>query len=159
MVEHSVEIRVTSFEDVQLTRTQPALHRLLMICKAYEAYEVVANIWVSIPCIVGAPFRRINEKLGAETGDLAMTYKLEVAAVGLCHHDVGFFGGFSWKWSNGNELWKLVVVRNLFARCGSSSCLVSTTAVGQQFVDRERSVFHVNWSGTRSHLPSSVAGC
>ena len=52
-------------------------------------------------------------------------------------------GGFSWNWSNGNELWDLVVVRNVFARCGSSSCLVSTAAVGQQFVDREGSVFCV----------------
>ena len=94
-----------------------------MICKAYEAYEVVANI-----C--------------AETGDLAMTYKLEVTAVGLCRHDVRIGDGFSWKWRIGNELWKSVVVRNLFARSGSSSCLVSTTAVGQQFVDREGSVFY-----------------
>ena len=115
VVEDSVVIRVTSFEDVQLTSRRPALHRLLMICKAYE---VVANIWVSIPCVAGAPFRRINEKLGAETGDHAMAYKLEVAAVGLCRHDVRIGGGFSWKWSNGNELWDLVVVRNLFARCG-----------------------------------------
>ena len=97
-------IRVTSFEDLQLKSTRPALHRLLMICKAYEAYEVVANIWVSIPCTTGTPFRRIDEKLGAETSNLAMTYKLEVAAVGLCQHDVRIGGGFSWKWSNGNEL-------------------------------------------------------
>ena len=47
------------------------------------------------------------------------------------------------KWSNGNELWKLVVVRNLFARCGSFSCLVSTAAVGEQFVDREGGMFCV----------------
>ena len=80
---------------------------------------------------------RINEKLGAEIGDLAMTYKLVVAAVGLRRRAVRIGGGFSWKWSNGNELWNLVVVRNLFARCGSSSCLVSTAAVGQQFVDCE----------------------
>ena len=35
VVEHSVVIRVTSFEDFQLTSTRPALHRLLMIYKAY----------------------------------------------------------------------------------------------------------------------------
>ena len=53
-------------------------------------------------------------------------------------------GGFSWEWSNGNELWDLVAVRNLFARCGSSSCLVSTATVGQQFVVREGGrVFYV----------------
>ena len=40
-------------------------------------------------------------------------------------------------------LWDSVVVRNLFARCGSFSCLVSTTVVEQQFVDREGSVFYV----------------
>ena len=97
------------------------------------------DIWVSIPCTAGTPFRRINEKLGAETGDLAMTHKLVVAAVGLCRHVVRIGG----EWSNGNGLWDLVVVRNLFARCGSSSCLVSTAAVGQQFVDREgRRVLH-----------------
>ena len=133
-------LRVTSFEDVQLTSRRSALYCLLMICKAYE---VVAEIWVWIPCIAGTPFRRINEKLVAETGDLAMTYKLEVATVGLCRHDVGIGDGFSWKWSIGNELWKSVVVRNLFARSGSSSCLVSTAAVGQQFVAREGSVFYV----------------
>ena len=94
VVEHSVVIRVMSFEDLQLMSTRPALHRLLMICKAHEAYEVVANIWVSIPCIAGTPFRRINKKLGAETSNLAMTCKLEVAAVGLCRA-VGIDGGFS----------------------------------------------------------------
>ena len=134
VVEHSVVIRVTSFDDFQLNSTRPALDRLLMICKAYD---VVVDIWVSIPCTAGTPFRRINEKCGAETGDLAMTYKSVVAAVGLCRHTVGIADGFSWKWSNGNELWKLVVVRNFFARCGSSSCLVSTAAVGQQYVDCE----------------------
>ena len=39
-------IRVTSSEDLQLTSTRRALHRLLMICKAYD---VVVDIWVSIP--------------------------------------------------------------------------------------------------------------
>ena len=128
-VEHSVVIRVTSSEDLQLTSTRPALQRLLMIC---EAYDVVVDIWVSIPCTAGTHFRRINE-----TGDFAMTCKLVVAAVGLCWHDVRIGDGFSWKWSNANELWKLVVVRNLFARCGNFSCLVSTVAVRQQFVDCE----------------------
>ena len=117
-----------------------ALYRLLMICKASE---VVVDISVSIPCIAWTPFRRSNEKLGAETGDLVMTYKLVVAAVGLCRHAVRIGDGFSWKWSNGNELWDLVVVSNFFARCGSSSCLVSTAAVEQQSVDREGGVFHV----------------
>ena len=35
-----------------------------------------------------------------------------------------------------------MVVRNLFARSGSSSCLVSTAAVGHQYVDREGGVFY-----------------
>ena len=104
---------------------------------------MVVDIWVSIPCTAGTPFRRINEKRGAETGNLAVTYKLVVAAVGLCRQSVRIGGGFSWEWSNGNELWNLVIVRNLFAKCGSSSCLVSTAAVGQQCVDREGSVFYV----------------
>ena len=33
VVEHSVVIRVTSFEDFKLTSMRPVLHRLLMICK------------------------------------------------------------------------------------------------------------------------------
>ena len=116
VVEHSVVIRVTSSEDLQLVSTRPALHRLLMICKAYD---VVANILVLIPCTAGTAFRCINEKLGAETRDLAMTYKLAVAAVGLCRHAVRIGGGFS------------------------SCCLVSTAVVRQQFVDREGGVFYV----------------
>ena len=139
VVEHSVAIRVTSFEDLQLTSPRRSLHRLLRICKAYD---VVVDIWVSIPCTAGTPFRRMNEKLGSETGDLATTYKLADAAVGLCRHAVRIGGGFSREWSNGNELWDLVVVRNLFERCGSSSCLVSTAAMGQHFIDRG-GVFYV----------------
>ena len=55
VVEHSVAIRVISPGYLQLVSTRRPLHRLLSICKAYD---VVADIWVSI-----------------ETGDLAMTYK------------------------------------------------------------------------------------
>ena len=80
VVEHLVAIRVTSFEDLQLVSTRRALHHLLRICKAYD---VVVDIWVSIPCTAGTPFRRINEKLGAEIGEIAMTCKLVVAAVGF----------------------------------------------------------------------------
>ena len=54
-VKHSVAIRVTSPGYLQLVSTRRPLHRLLRIRKAYD---VVADIWVSI-----------------ETGDLAMTYK------------------------------------------------------------------------------------
>ena len=140
MVELSVVIRVTSFEELQLTSMRPALHRLLMI---YKAYDLVVDIWVSIPCTAGTPFKRINEKLGVVSGDLAMTFKLVVATVGLCRNAVRIGGGFSWEWSNGNELWDLVVLRNPFARCGSSSCLVSTaahemqgsTCIGEQFYE------------------------
>ena len=45
VVEHSVAVRVTSSEDLQLASTRRALHRLLRICKAYD---VVVDIWVSI---------------------------------------------------------------------------------------------------------------
>ena len=82
-------IRVTSSEDLQLASTRRALHRLLRNCKTYD---VVVDIWVSIPCTAGTPFRRINEKRGTETGDLAMTYKLVVAAVGVCRHAVRIGG-------------------------------------------------------------------
>ena len=99
VVEHSVAIRVTSSEDLQQASTRRALHRLLRICKAYD---VVVNIWVSIPCTAGTPFRRINEKRRAETGDLAMTYKLVVAAVGLCRHAVRI----GWRIQLGVEQWQ-----------------------------------------------------
>ena len=72
-----------------------------------------------------------------------MTYKSVVAPVGLCRHNVRIGGGFSCEWSNDNELRDSVVVRNLFARCGNSLCLVSTAAVRQQFVDCEGGVFYV----------------
>ena len=123
VVEHSVAIRVTSSEDLQLASTRCALHRLLRICKAYD---VVVDIWVSIPCTVGTRFRWIND-----------TYKLVVAAIGLCRHAVRIGGGFCWEWTSDNEFWELVIVRNFFAKCHTSSCLVSTAAVGQQFVDSE----------------------
>ena len=45
VVEHSVAVRVTSSEDLQLASTRRTLHRLLRICKAYD---VVVDIWVSI---------------------------------------------------------------------------------------------------------------
>ena len=45
VVEHPVVVRVTPFEDVQLTSTRPALYCLLVICKTYD---VVVDIWVSI---------------------------------------------------------------------------------------------------------------
>ena len=89
VVEHSVAIRASS-EELQLVSTRRVLHRLLRICKAYD---VVVDIWVSIPCTVGAPFRLNNEMPGAETGDLAVAHKLVVAAVGLCRHAVRIGGG------------------------------------------------------------------
>ena len=104
MVKHSVAIRVTSPEYLQFVSTRRVLHRLLRICKAYD---VVVDMWVPTSWIAGTPFRRIDEKLGSETGGLAMTCKLVIATVGLCRHAVGIRDGFSCKWSNGNELWKL----------------------------------------------------
>ena len=80
------------------------------------------DIWVSIPRTIGVPFQVDNEKLCAETGDLAMNYKLVVAAVGMCRHAMRIGGGFSWEWSNDDEIWIFVVLRNIFMRCGSSSC-------------------------------------
>ena len=136
-----------------------------MICKAYEAYEVVAKHLGLDPMHICTPSRCNNEKLGAETGDLDMTYKLEVTAVGLCRRAVRIAGGFSWEWIICNEFWDLVVVRNLFARCGSFSCLVSTTAVGKQFVDREGACSTSRWwkclrrSQERLSLTSSVISC
>ena len=123
VVEHSVAIRVTSSEDFQLASTRCALHRLLRIC---IAYDVVVDTWVSIPCTAGTLFL-VDQEI----------YKLVVAAIGLCRHAVRIGGVFSWEWTNDNELWDLVIVRNFFAKCDISSCLVSTAAVGQHFVDSE----------------------
>ena len=89
VVGHSVAIRVTSSEDLQLASTRFALHRLLRICKAYD---VVVDIWVSIPCTAGTRFRWINE-----------TYKLVVEAIFLCRDAVRIGGGFCWEWTNDNE--------------------------------------------------------
>ena len=87
VVKHSVVIRVTSVDDLQLMSTRRAMHRLLRICKACDVGGV--DIWFSIPCIAGTPFRRIDEKLGAETGDFVISYKSVVATVGLSCHAVG----------------------------------------------------------------------
>ena len=124
VVEHSVAIRVTSSEDLQLASTRCALHRLLRICKAHD---VVVDIWVSIPCTVGTRFGWIND-----------TYKLVVAAIGLCRHVVRTGGGFCWEWTNDNEFWDLAIVRNFFAKCDTSSCLVSTAAVGHVFYVKKK---------------------
>ena len=46
--------------------TCAAQYCLLMICKAYEAFDVVANIWVLDPVNGWCAFQA-DEKLGAET--------------------------------------------------------------------------------------------
>ena len=98
---------------------------------------MVVNIWTLIPCEDGAPCRRIhkNEKLSVEIGGLDTTCKLTAAAVGLCRHDVRICDGCCWVWSNGSDIWKRVIVRNLFSWCGSFSCLVS------KVVDSEGEMF------------------
>ena len=121
-VKRSVVIRVTSCEDLHLVSMWCASHHLLSSC---NAYDVVVNIWVLVPCEAGAPCRRTIEKLSVESGSLGMTCKLEVAAVGLFRHDVRICDQFCLVWSNGSDTWKCVNVRNLFAWCGSFSCLVS----------------------------------
>ena len=143
VVEHSVAIQASS-EDLQLVSTRRVLHRLLRFCKAYD---VVVDIWVSIPCTVGASFGLKSEKPGAETSDFAITYKLVDAAVGLCRHAVRIGGGFSWEWSEGSDLWDLAVVSNLFAKCGCFTCVVSTAVVRQQFVDCEGGMFYSEKKG------------
>ena len=87
VVEHSVVIRDSCFDDLQPMSTWRAMRRLLRICNAYD--EVVGT-WVLIPCIAGTTFRRTDEKLGAETGDFVMSYKSVVAAVETSRDDVGF---------------------------------------------------------------------
>ena len=68
VVEHSALIRDSCFDDLQPMCTWRAVRRLLRICNACD--EVVGT-WVLIPCIAGTIFRRTDEKLGAETGDLS----------------------------------------------------------------------------------------
>ena len=86
---------------------------------------------------------RFRAQLAHVSGGSTRPTKLVVAAIGLCRHAVRIGGGFCWEWTNDNEFWDLVIVRNFFAMCGTSSCLVSTAAVGQQFVDSEGCVFYV----------------
>ena len=40
-------------------------------------------------------------------------------AVGLCQHAVRIGGGFSWEWSNGNELWDFLLF-GLDRSCGAT---------------------------------------
>ena len=86
VVEHSVVIRDSCFDDLQPTCTWRAVRRLLRICNACGG---VVGTWVLIPCIVGTTFRRTDEKLGAETSDFVMSYKSVVAAVGMSRRAVG----------------------------------------------------------------------
>ena len=88
VVEHSVVIRDSCFDDLQPMCTWRAVRRLLRICNAYGG---VVGTWVLIPCIAGTTFRRTDEKLGAETGDFAMSYKSVVAAVGMSRSRCGIW--------------------------------------------------------------------
>ena len=121
-VKRTVVIRVTSCEDLQLVSMWCASRHSLRSC---NAYDVVVNIWVLVPCEAGAPCRRTIEKLSIESVSLGMTCKLEVAAVGSCRHDMRICDGSCWVWSSGSDTWKWVNVRNQFSLCGSFSCLVS----------------------------------
>ena len=84
-VKRSVVILVTSCEDLQLVSMWRASRHSLRSC---NAYDVVVNIWVLVPCEAGASCRRTIEKLSVESGSLGMTCRSEVAAVGLFRHDV-----------------------------------------------------------------------
>ena len=131
-VKFSMEIRVTSCKKLQLVSMWCAWRHSLRSC---NAYDVVENTRVLFPCEAGAPCGRINEKLSVEIGSLGMICKLEVTAVGFCRHDVRICDEFCRVWNNGSDIWKWVNVRNLFAWCGSLSCLVS------KVVDSEGGVF------------------
>ena len=72
------------------------------------------------------------------------------AAVGLCRHDVRICDGSCWVWSNGSDIWKRVMVSNLFARCGSFSCLVS------KVVDSEERVFCAKMVKTFKRIAGSA---
>ena len=86
---------------------------------------------------------RFHAQLAHVSGWINDTCKLVVAAIGLCRHVVRIGGGFCWEFTNDNEFWDLAIARNFFTKCDTSSCLVSTAAVGQQFVDCEECVFYV----------------
>ena len=82
VVEHSVVIRDSCFDNLQPMSTWRAMRRLLRICNAYDG---VVGTWVLIPCIAGTTFRRTDEKLGAETGDFVMSYR----SAGMSRRAVG----------------------------------------------------------------------
>ena len=150
-VKLSVEIRVTSCEKLQLVSMWCASRHWLRSC---NAYDVVVNTWVLFPCEAGAPCGRINEKLSVEIGSLGMTCKLEVMAVGLCRHDVQICDEFCRVWNNGSDIWKWVNVRNLFAWCGSLSCLVSKVADSEEcvFCVKKVKTFRIVARAARVHI-------
>ena len=53
VVEHSVVIRVISSEDIQLASAR----RAAPSAEDCKDYDVVVDIWVSIPCTAGTPFQ------------------------------------------------------------------------------------------------------
>ena len=129
--------------------------------RSCNACDVVVNIWTLIPCEDGAHCRRINEKLSVEIGSLGMTCELEVTAVGLCRHDLRICDEFFRVWSNGSDIWKWVNVRNLFAWCGSLSCLVSKVVDSEGRVLRQEgeNVQDSRKGGTSPRYPSQLARC
>ena len=64
MVEHSVVIRDSCFDDLQPMSTWRAMRRLLRICNAYDG---VVGTWVLIPCIAGTTLRRTDSALRPAT--------------------------------------------------------------------------------------------
>ena len=154
-----VKLSVEICEKLQLVSMWCASRHSLRSC---NAYVVVVNTRVLFPCEAGAPCGRINEKLSVEMGSLGMTCKLEVTAVGLCRLDVRICDEFCRVWSNGSDIWKWVNVRNLFAWCGSLSCLVSKVVDSEGIVFCVKNVKTVQDSrkgGTSPRFPSQFARC
>ena len=133
VVHNRIAIRITAHDDLMMKSTTRVLHRLTRPCRLYD---IGFDIWVSIPCAAGLPFRRINAAKGFETGDIQLASALIGAAVPLCGHSFRVGGGFSWERSAGNESWDRDDVPSLFPGCETITCKVSTAAVGQVFYKR-----------------------
>eukprot|EP00974_Lingulodinium_polyedra_P024938 2411873-Lingulodinium_polyedra.AAC.1 len=73
VVDHSIAVRVTAQDDMTKKSTRRALHRLVRLC---QLYDIVLDVWVSIPCTAGCPWSRINDLLGIPTGDIDLARAL-----------------------------------------------------------------------------------
>ncbi|CAK0892990.1 unnamed protein product, partial [Prorocentrum cordatum] len=109
VVGHSIAVQVAVQDDLAQRTTRRALHRLVRIC---QLYDIILDVWASIPCTADSPLRRASGLMDVETG-----------------REFKIGGGFTWEWSYGSDLWDLDAVQVLFRKCETAACTVSAAAV------------------------------